>query len=175
MPNIFTFVLALLILLASFFEFIVFNDEVLLTLCFVSFVFFAYSTLNKTFFDLFEDRANKFEADLLLAFMARFEASTIHSQDILFVKGLFVKQEIFELLTDKQVHTTLETSNKMFSTDAANFLNTKLVEVFAQEQKIFALVQESCIQTVLYPIIFSLGKDYMAFIKDVKRTPTKSL
>jgi hypothetical protein len=173
MSNIFTFALIFLILVASFTEIIVFNDEVLLSLCFIAFVFFAYSSLNKTFFDIFEDRANKFESDLLLAFKAKSDTSIFYMPELLDVKSLDVKQEVFELLATQYIDVTVEVSDKKLLTDSASLLNAKLVEVPAQEQKRFIQAQASCIQTVLYPTIFSLGKDYMTLLKNVKRTSTK--
>ena len=44
--NFLTIILALIILIFSFTEILVFNEEVLLALCFIAFVFFAYSKLN---------------------------------------------------------------------------------------------------------------------------------
>jgi len=60
------FVLSLL----SFFDFIIFNEEILLTLCFLSFLFYCFNTLSESIFSSFESRASKFEEDLLLSFSA---------------------------------------------------------------------------------------------------------
>jgi type IV secretory pathway TrbL component len=58
----------LLLCLLSFFDFIVFNEEILLTLCFLSFLFYCFNTLSESVFSSFESRAAKFEQDLLLSF-----------------------------------------------------------------------------------------------------------
>ena len=55
-------------ILFSFFDFIVFNEEILLTLCFLAFIFFCFSTLSETVFLIFETRALKFEEELLTTF-----------------------------------------------------------------------------------------------------------
>jgi len=57
-----------LLCLLSFFDFIVFNEEILLTLCFLSFLFYCFNTLSESVFSSFESRAAKFEEDLLLSF-----------------------------------------------------------------------------------------------------------
>jgi len=57
-----------LLSLLSFFDFIIFNEEILLTLCFLSFLFYCFNTLSESIFSSFESRASKFEEDLLLSF-----------------------------------------------------------------------------------------------------------
>jgi hypothetical protein len=52
----------------SFFDFIVFNEEILLKLCFLSFLFYCFNTLSQSIFESFESRALKFEQDLLASF-----------------------------------------------------------------------------------------------------------
>ena len=54
--------------LLSFVDFIVFNEEILLTLCFLSFIFFCFNTLSESIASSFEARALKFEEDLLINF-----------------------------------------------------------------------------------------------------------
>jgi hypothetical protein len=62
-------ILAIFVLCAlSFLDIIVFNEEILLTLCFLSFLFYCFNTLSDSIFSSFEDRASKFEQDLLLSF-----------------------------------------------------------------------------------------------------------
>ena len=57
-----------LLSILSFFDFIVFNEEILLALCFLSFLFYCFNTLSDSVFSSFEARALKFEQDLLLSF-----------------------------------------------------------------------------------------------------------
>jgi hypothetical protein len=63
--------------------------------------------------------------------------------------------------------------NKQLTVDSANLISGKLNEIFMFEQKIVTKAQESCIQTVLYPLIFTLGKDYMTLLKNVKRNSSQ--
>ena len=56
--------------LACFFEFIVFNEEVLLTLCFLFFIFFVFNTTGNSIFNSFKDRGSKIEFDLFLGFIS---------------------------------------------------------------------------------------------------------
>jgi hypothetical protein len=54
--------------LFSMFDIIVFNEEILLTLCFLSFLFYCFNSLSDSVFSSFEARASKFEQDLLISF-----------------------------------------------------------------------------------------------------------
>jgi type IV secretory pathway TrbL component len=49
-------------------DFIVFIEEILLTLGCLSFIFFCFNSLSESIFDIFESRAAKFEEDLLITF-----------------------------------------------------------------------------------------------------------
>jgi hypothetical protein len=57
-----------LLCILSFFDFIIYNEEILLALCFLSFLFYCFNTLSESIFSSFESRASKFEQDLLLSF-----------------------------------------------------------------------------------------------------------
>jgi len=89
--------LSVLILLLSFLEIIVFNEEVLLALCFISFVLFAYNFLNVTVFTIFLDRANKFETDLLQALHVKFEGVKKDASAYKLSTLLLTKLQILEI------------------------------------------------------------------------------
>lgn len=54
--------------LCSFFDIIIFNEEILLALCFLAFLFYCFNTLSESIFSSFESRASQFENDLLFNF-----------------------------------------------------------------------------------------------------------
>merc|ERR1712194_177029 len=63
------FIISLFIFsLVCFFEVLIFNEEVLLALCFFCFIFFSFNSLGDSVLDIFQSRAAKFESDLLLSF-----------------------------------------------------------------------------------------------------------
>jgi hypothetical protein len=65
----FNIILAIFFLcLFSLFDIIIFNEEILLALCFLAFLFFCFNTLSDSVFSSFESRAAKFEEDLLFSF-----------------------------------------------------------------------------------------------------------
>jgi len=98
-------ILFLTILLGSFLEIIVFNEEVLLALCFISFTLFAYNQLGSTISDIFADRASKFEADLIVVFEAKYNSLTELANDsLMFFKlsgslALIESSQIYSLLS----------------------------------------------------------------------------
>ena len=79
--NFLTIILALIILIFSFTEILVFNEEVLLALCFIAFVFFAYSKLNNTISSFFKDNALKLENELLYSLVLKSEKIIIQFND----------------------------------------------------------------------------------------------
>ena len=50
------------------FDILVFNEEILLALCFLSFLFYCFNTLSESVAESFESRASKFESELLFTF-----------------------------------------------------------------------------------------------------------
>ena len=67
--NVFVLFLSFSILLSSLsenFEFLVHNEESLLILCFIAFIFFAYSFLSVGFYDDFQKRVFDLEQQLVL-------------------------------------------------------------------------------------------------------------
>jgi len=66
MGNIVLLLLSIIILLSSFekVEIIVHNEEVLLALCFISFIFFAYSYLSDSVYEDFQKKVETLEGQL---------------------------------------------------------------------------------------------------------------
>jgi hypothetical protein len=57
--------LPVLIILFSFLEILVFNEEILLTLCFLAFVFYAYSFIGQSIQQTFDDIGQKIEVNFI--------------------------------------------------------------------------------------------------------------
>jgi hypothetical protein len=88
--------LAVFLLVAGFIEFIVFNEEVLLALCFLAFVFFSNKHLGDSVFSTFDQRAIKFESDIISVFDSKHKMSTHNAQGILLLKESFTSLALFE-------------------------------------------------------------------------------
>ena len=74
MKMLFTVGLPILIILFSFIEVLVYNEEVLLALCFLAFIFYAYSSVGASVDRAFSDQTAATEAKFLVAFDSKFVA-----------------------------------------------------------------------------------------------------
>jgi uncharacterized membrane protein YwzB len=103
MSNFALLFISLILLLSSLsesFEFIVHNEESLLVLCFVAFIFVAYSFLSLSVFDDFQKRVSSLEEQLLLVVVSRFKTLISNFNEFLFFRGLVIRfQFILALLS----------------------------------------------------------------------------
>lgn len=139
-------------------EFIVFNEEILLALCFFSFIFYCFNTLSESVFNSFEDRASKFESDLLVSFASNKNVLINNFQSFFMLRGFNVKFKI--LLTTVVFYFkqfTLYSIHK-FSSSVFSFSSSKLTELALTDQKLIATFQKNCIVTLLYPLILNTTK-----------------
>ena len=86
--------LSFFILLSSLsesFEFLVHNEESLLILCFIAFIFFAYSFVSVDFFNDFQKKIVALENQLLLVVDARYRNLLTAFDRFLFHKGLVIR------------------------------------------------------------------------------------
>jgi hypothetical protein len=84
MINFFTVFLGFLILFFSFFEVIVFNEEVFLSVCFLNFLFIGYYHFNTFFSSAFTNRSKIFSLSLLSSFILYFDVLYQSYSDNLF-------------------------------------------------------------------------------------------
>lgn len=148
--------LSIAILIASFLELIIFNEEVLLALCFVSFVFFAYSYLNETVASIFSDRASKFEADIITAFEAKYVSITSYANELSLSKALWsalVMIEAFVIEYNTSVLNDMKTTNTLA---IITTINTKFNEILINERSSKSTSSIASIQSAVYPLIFNV-------------------
>ena len=139
-------------------EFIVFNEEILLALCFFSFIFYCFNTLSNSVFNSFEDRASKFESDLLISYSSNKNVLIKNFQKFFKLRGFNVKFKI--LLTTVVSYFKQFTSYSIhkFSISIFAFSSSKLTELALTDQKLIATFQKNCIITLLYPLIHNTTK-----------------
>merc|ERR1712224_267187 len=132
----------------SFTEILVFNEEVLLALCFIAFVFFAYSKLNNTISSFFKDNALKLENELLYSLVLKLQNSNLLLESLaLFSISSFI--------------------NNFFS----NFINISLSKIHNSFKDISLLNENSIISTQrkklrilntnVIPLVISRKYDYL--------------
>ena len=77
--------------LSETFEFLVHNEESLLILCFIAFIFFAYSFLSVGFYDDFQKRVSDLEQQLVLVACSRFNVLLSSFNELFFRKDLVLR------------------------------------------------------------------------------------
>jgi len=135
-------------------EFFVFNEEILLSLCFLSFIFFAFNTMSDSIYDNFTSAASKLESDLLVSYNSLKQSFTAKFEHFFQMRGLNLKFKILltsikSYLSISQTNSALKLSSSFFSTAFS-----KLNELVLFENKLFLSFQQNCVTTLLYPLIF---------------------
>jgi len=164
MFDIFFIVSLFLFSVMCFFELIVFNEEILLALCFFSFIFFSFNSMGDSIFDTFQSRASKFEEDLLISFNSSKESLGSKFLGFISSRGFVSKFKILSIcVTNYLTVFTRFYSYKWF----ALFLSTslaKLAELSVFESKLVATFQEKSVSLLLYPLIFQSSKSSVALL-----------
>lgn len=158
MFNFYVIFLGFLILIASFLELLVFNEEVLLTLCFLSFIFFIYTSLGESISSNFSEQARKYENGLLSAFNDKFvilkdQVLTLYPLTNISNNFLF-----FEYILITFVQKRKNSIERSLSISSSSLILNKFAEISNIEQKIIVGVQNKILKDLLYPLIFSSFK-----------------
>lgn len=137
-----------------FFEFVVFNEEILLTLCFLFFLFFVFTTVGNSIFENLKERALKIENELFFSFIQNRQTILFNFYKNYITTTLRTKFLIMEKLCLEYLHVfTL-----WYQTDILKFFtsNTKneLVKFLRLEQKLRVNNNRVSIQNFLYPLFF---------------------
>lgn len=124
--NVFVLFLSFFILLSSLsenFEFLVHNEESLLILCFIAFIFFAYSFLSVGFYDDFQKRVFDLEQQLVLVAGSKFNVLLSNFNELFLRKDLVLRfQFILGLL-----RSGIRLDYSVFSSNVTFFFNSLLL------------------------------------------------
>ena len=145
--------------LLCFVEFIVFNEEILLALCFFSFIFFSFNTLSVSVFESFESRAAKFESDLLLSFVANKQVFSTTFYNLIESRGFSLKLKSFylQLYYLSRMWRVILLISLLYS-GVLDASAVKLNELVLLSNKLISTFQKNCVTTLLYPLIFKASK-----------------
>jgi len=163
MFDIYFVVFILIYAIGCFIEFFVFNEEILLSLCFLSFVFFCFNTLSDSVAENFTSSANKLESDLLLSYSH--SKSSLMSEFNYFIqsRGSYSK---FKILLSSIVLFLINSKQNSITKLSSSFFSiafAKLNELVIFENTLLEKFQTNCIMTLLYPFVFqSVGKTSIA-------------
>jgi len=159
--------------LFSFFDIIIFNEEILLTLCFLSFLFYCFNTLSDSIAISFETRALKFEQELLLTFAGSNDALTTEFNTNNRLQTTFLTSSIVISLFFHSVSGVL-----MFFESASSFLYynislIKLTELVLLNNNFVIFFQKSCVVQLLYSLILKKSNNDLTFLVSNKKQNKK--
>jgi hypothetical protein len=173
MFDIYFIVGILLFSLLCFFEIIVFNEEILLTLCFFSFIFFCFNTLSDSVFESFNSRGAKFESDLLASFQLTKQSLSADFDGFFKFRGFFSKFKLFLssilfYLNGYKSYLTVKISSSIYSIG----LN-KINDLVLIQNRLTTSFQNNCILKLLYPLIYQTMEYNLASSLTIAGTPVK--
>lgn len=170
MSNTVLLVLSIIILLSSFekIEIIVHNEEVLLALCFISFIFFAYSYLSDSVYEDFQKKVETLEGQLFSVISERFNSILVHFDELVLFKSLEAKLSIIENLLYSRIFFHFFSFQQQALKDRVSSLITgKLMEVVRAEAKIVEEIQKKTMKSVLVSLI--LPASSFNYLKPLKQ------
>ena len=170
MSNAVLLVLSIIILISSFekIEIIVHNEEVLLALCFISFIFFAYSYLSDSVYEDFQKKVETLEGQLFSVISERFNSILVHFDELVLFKSLEAKLSIIENLLYSRIFFHFFSFQQQALKDRVSSLITgKLMEVVRAEAKIVEEIQKKTMKSVLVSLI--LPASSFNYLKPLKQ------
>lgn len=151
-------ILSLLFLVSSFTEIIIFNEEVLLAFCFIAFVFFVYSYLSDTVFAIFDDRAKKFEGDIVFAFESKYNSVKSYANDLIVSKNILNSLMLFQVFLSRFTSSSSKSTAATHSSAFLSLTEQKLADIVIAEQKFKMFAKKSNSQSLLFSVIFKMIK-----------------
>ena len=145
-------ILPLLILVLSFTEILVYNEEVLLTLCFLSFLIYAYYNLAKTAEQNFIETAKSYEVQMIDAFISKYQS--LHQTSQLIVK-LFLILPSFDLALH-YINTNITSKVGVTNTLLNNYVTAVIDDIVLNITMIELASINRLVQTNIEAILFAL-------------------
>ena len=136
-----------------FFEIVVFNEEVLLTICFFSFIFFCFNVLSGSVLSIFTSRSIKFESDLLASYSLTKNGLLDDFSHFCKFSGFFTKFNLFLSLVLIFLDLHKNFSMLKISSIAYTIGFNKINELALIGNKFSTNFQNNCVIKLLYPLI----------------------
>lgn len=161
-------------------EFIVHNEETLLTICFVAFIFFVYSFLGPGIFEDFQKAASAMEDRLFTVISGRFNSALLLFNELLLMKSVPKKFSIIFTLLSYRIRSdwavfALQSPSEGIS---AVYLS-RLWSIRNTENQTFKIAQDYFIRSIvgllLSPVLLVENSKWMLaiFIKPLKFVTSK--
>jgi len=151
--------------LFSFFEIIVFDAEILLTLCFLSFLFYCFNTLSDSVFSSFEDRASKFEQDLLVSFnVTKVTLTTDFNAYLKFQSFIDQFAILMSSLLNYLSYCLVFVFTKSPVWDHYQACLTKFNELILSNKLFINSYQSACVVQLLYSLVLKKSTNDLTFL-----------
>jgi hypothetical protein len=147
-------VFSVIFLILSFFEIIVFDEELLLAMCFICFIFFAYSYLNQSVDSIFSDRKAKIELDLLVAFDEKITQKQKYTDKLVLDKILLKKIQLISMLGATKIDLLFENTLIKYSSFLLSFTSNILKDVTATDTFIKSQKQQVKLERIFYMFLY---------------------
>lgn len=148
------FIITILIFaLLCFLEFIVFNEEILLTICFLSFVFYCFNALSNTIVEAFDSRNSKFEFELLTSFQLTKQSINDNFTSFSKFRRFFPKFELLLISILAFISFFKNFFTKQIVITITNVLLVKLNELVLIQNRLTTNFQNNFILNLLYPLV----------------------
>ena len=171
MSNVSLLVLSIIIIISSLsekLEIFVHNEEVLLTLCFIAFIFFAYSYLSDSISEDFQKKVEGLENQLFAVLSEKFSSTVAHFEELFLFKYLGLKLSIMESLVDSRLSSNFLIAQPQVLKDNVNALTlSKLMEIVRAEAKIVEELQKKTMKSVLISLVLSTSS--YSYVKPLKQ------
>merc|ERR1712086_285462 len=133
---------ALLFSLLCLIEVIVFDEEILLAMCFFCFVFFMFNSVGNSVFNTLSSRATKFEVDLLVSFGLKKNGIEAHFQNFILSRSFSSKFGVlFTLITQLFTKISKFSAHK-FEANLYHQSVNQLTSLLIFENKLIAYLQK---------------------------------
>ncbi len=149
--------------LLSFMDFIVFNEEILLTLCFLSFLFYCFNTLSESIFSTFETRASKFEEDLLVTYEQSKQLFILQFNSNLKLRNFIDNFNILLLITINFISICKNFLSYKSSWIYFQVCLSKLNELTILNNNYTLVFQKACVVQLLYSLILKKSSNNLNF------------
>ena len=170
MSNFVLLILSIAILISSLsekIELFVHNEEVLLTLCFIGFIFFAYSYLSDNFVEDFQKKIEGLEDQLFSVISLKFNATLSSFDELFLFKSLETKLVIIENLVNSRLFSYFFLFQCQALKDSIFSLTTsKLMDILRAEASIVEQTNKQTMKSVLIALILPVNSfDYLKPLK----------
>jgi len=165
-----TIVFPLLIILFSFLEVLVFNEEVLLALCFLSFVFYAYCSIGSSVEDTFKDQTTSVETKFLFVFGNEFNLLKLTLDSFKKLSDIMVGYSYLTPFLSYCVSSKLVAIKGFAYSHIITSMSSVLLDIKSQEMQLKTVVQQSSIPMVMFSLISFIGSNGNLFTNQLVLT-----